>query len=250
MMMRPRLSLRSMSHILLRAVKSMPEVGSSSITIEEPPIKAMASDSLRFWPPERFLAGVLRLSSRSTCWIFSSTAAWISALSESPLKRQNIRRCSSTVSSLKSTSCWGHTPNFLRISLMSDLKLRLLTVMSPAVGLSSPVSIEIVVVLPAPLWPSKAKICPSYMSKSKPSTAALFPKCFLSPLTDIAWPVCSWRSKAGSTGSMFSFIALRRLSSSSWIWVWASWSSSCWSEVWPFQKEGVKGKYHGRATPY
>ena len=43
----------------------------------------------------------------------------------------------------------------------------------PPVGLSNPVSVDIVVVLPAPLWPSKAKIYPEYIVIEALSTATL-----------------------------------------------------------------------------
>lgn len=38
-------------HVSLLAPGSIPLVGSSRRTISDPPIKAIASDSLRFWPP-------------------------------------------------------------------------------------------------------------------------------------------------------------------------------------------------------
>lgn len=44
----------------------MPAVGSSSTTVRDPPTKAMATESFRFMPPERFLAKHVRLSSRPT----------------------------------------------------------------------------------------------------------------------------------------------------------------------------------------
>lgn len=42
---------------------------------------------------------------------------------------------------------------------------------NPALGRSIPVNIDMVVVLPAPLWPRSAKIWPSYMRTFTPSTA-------------------------------------------------------------------------------
>ena len=74
------------------------------------------------------------------------------------------------------------------------------TVISPAVESIRPVSIEIVVVFPAPLCPSKAVIYPSYISKFKSSTA-LTPSSysFVSPLINIAFPefFCAYISGSG-----------------------------------------------------
>lgn len=52
-------------HVSRLAPGSIPLVGSSSITISDPPISAIASDSLRFWPPEKFDASVIRYSGAS-----------------------------------------------------------------------------------------------------------------------------------------------------------------------------------------
>ena len=49
-----------------------------------------------------------------------------------------------------------------------------------------PVRMEMVVVLPAPLCPSNAVICPRRAANCKPSTAVLPPNLFTSPLTRIA----------------------------------------------------------------
>jgi hypothetical protein len=43
----------------------------------------------------------------------------------------------------------------------------------PSEGYNKPVNIEIVVVLPAPLCPSKAKICPLYIVNEASETATL-----------------------------------------------------------------------------
>ena len=53
------------------------------------------------------------------------------------------------------------------------------SVMLPAVGRSSVVSIWMVVVLPAPLGPRNAKISPAWTSNDTPSTAFKSPKCLL-----------------------------------------------------------------------
>src|SRR5665213_1984408 len=55
----------------------------------------------------------------------------------------------------------------------------------PLVGLSIVVNILIVVLLPAPLGPKKAKISPFSTSKEIPSTATMSPKRFVTSLADI-----------------------------------------------------------------
>ena len=50
-----------------------------------------------------------------------------------------------------------------------------LTWAEPEDGGKRPVRIDIVVVFPAPLWPSNAVICPLYICSDRPSTATLEP---------------------------------------------------------------------------
>ena len=50
-----------------------------------------------------------------------------------------------------------------------------LTSAEPDVAGKSPVSMDISVVLPAPLCPSSAVICPSYMFRETPLTAMFIP---------------------------------------------------------------------------
>ncbi len=80
------LYLNNKSQMLLRPLGSTPALGSSSMTVLEPPTKAMATDNLRCMPPERFLAksfflGLNIVSSRS----FSHSA--FVDLRSSPFKR-------------------------------------------------------------------------------------------------------------------------------------------------------------------
>ena len=58
--------------------------------------------------------------------------------------------------------------------------------MLPLVGISNPISIEIIVVLPAPFPPSKAVIAPSSTLKLTLSTAMVLPKFLLRESTTIA----------------------------------------------------------------
>ena len=82
----------------LRAEVSMPDVGSSRMITLEPPVKASATDNLRFCPPERFLAYSPLLERRFTSAISFSTSCY-RASSSRPLKAPKSRRCSSTVRS-------------------------------------------------------------------------------------------------------------------------------------------------------
>ena len=58
--------------------------------------------------------------------------------------------------------------------------------MLPLVGSSNPISIEIIVVLPAPFPPSKAVIVPSSTLKLISSTAMVLPKFLIRESTSIA----------------------------------------------------------------
>ena len=58
--------------------------------------------------------------------------------------------------------------------------------MLPLVGISNPISIEIIVVFPAPFPPSKAVIVPSSTLKLIPLTAAVLPNFLTRELTSIA----------------------------------------------------------------
>lgn len=75
------------------------------------------------------------------------------------------------------------------------------TVAVPAVGSNRPVNMEIVVVLPAPLCPSKAKIYPLYMVRSVPLTAFLGPNSLTKPLTIKQSLSTSYFLQASDTGS-------------------------------------------------
>ena len=68
-------------------------------------------------------------------------------------------RLARTVSVGQSTSNCGHTPRERRIASISLSTLRPSTYAEPAVLRSSPVSMLMVVVLPAPLCPSRLVIC-------------------------------------------------------------------------------------------
>jgi len=73
-----------------------------------------------------------------------------------PLNELKSFKWSSGVKKSNNTSCYGHTP---RIFLKSSIPPKILfpnTSAWPSVGSNKPVSIEIVVVFPAPLCPRRA----------------------------------------------------------------------------------------------
>jgi hypothetical protein len=63
---------------------------------------------------------------------------------------------------------------------------------SPAVGRTSPSSMRIVVLLPAPLGPTNPVIWPQSTSKSRSSTARVVPKALVSLLTEIGKAGAAW----------------------------------------------------------
>mmetsp|Transcript_6408 Transcript_6408/g.22559 ORF Transcript_6408/g.22559 Transcript_6408/m.22559 type:complete len:210 (+) Transcript_6408:1985-2614(+) len=135
-----------------------------------PPMSAMESESLRFIPPDSAHACALDFSERPTLRSASSASPRTSR-ALTPLKVAKSSRCSRTVSASKRTSCCGHTPTCSLASDNDSATLTPSTSASPPVGGSSPVSMPMVVLLPAPLCPSIAVTCPSYMASERRSTA-------------------------------------------------------------------------------
>ena len=86
---------------------------------------------------------------------------------------QNSSRCSFGVNWSNKISNCGHTPIVFLISSISSNISRLKTEAVPEVAGYIPVRIDIVVVFPAPLCPSKAKICPLYIVNETSLTASL-----------------------------------------------------------------------------
>lgn len=95
----------SISQMYLLAEVSIPLVGSSRKTILLLPMKAIATLSFRFYPPERFLLYTSALSFKPTSPINFSTSLLMSVLSDIPLYLANSSRCSLTVSTSKRTLC-------------------------------------------------------------------------------------------------------------------------------------------------
>src|ERR1700726_3498654 len=86
-----------------------------------------------------------------------------------------MSRFSYAVSSSSRLGSWNTMPKRLRTSLRSTAGSRPSISTWPRVGVSRVVSILIVVVLPAPFGPRKAKISPLSTSKEMPSTAVSRP---------------------------------------------------------------------------
>ncbi len=82
---------------------------------------------------------------------------------------------SHAVRSLSRLGSWNTTPNRLRTSFWSVAGSRPSSSSDPVVGRSKVVSILMVVVLPAPFGPRKAKISPAHTSNVTSLTAVTFP---------------------------------------------------------------------------
>lgn len=99
------------------------------------------------------------------------------------MKSENILRCSHGVKRGNKMLCYGQTP-IIFLNFPGFLKTSTpITLATPFDLLNIPERQLIVVVLPAPLWPNKAKIYPAYMFIDKFSIATKLPNTFLKPLT-------------------------------------------------------------------
>ena len=154
-----RLKPRMTSQVYRRLLGSMPLVGSSRITTDGFPTNATATESFLRCPPESTPASHSALLSRPTAAILSLTSRVISD-SGTPLNRAKSSRCSLAVSVGQRTSNWGQTPRSFLIDCISVSTLMPSIVAAPPSWLIMPVSTEMVVVLPAPLCPRSAVICP------------------------------------------------------------------------------------------
>lgn len=84
-------------------------------------MKAIATESLRLYPPDNVPAKSFVLLSRSTSFIAYFTALEISEVL-TPLKTANSSKCSLTVRSGNKISCCGHRPIYYLISSKLSLK--------------------------------------------------------------------------------------------------------------------------------
>eukprot|EP01137_Pigoraptor_chileana_P029005 Opistho-2@13609 len=178
---RPSLWRMSRSHIARRLLTSTPADASSHIITLDPPTRARPTDSLRFIPPESVWAFALILSERWRSSMICRHSASTRSLS-TPLKPQKSWQCSMTVRDSSRQLYCGTKPRLWRMLSMPSRMLAPFTNASPDDGGKRPVSMDMVVVLPAPLCPSSAVIWPRYIFSERSSTATLplsytFPRC-------------------------------------------------------------------------
>jgi len=121
------------------------------------------------------LASLFRKFTKFTFLVNYCMCTWYVRHIQCTFNLAKKERCSRTVSLLNNTLCWGHNP---RLSLTPSISLRMLCPLmmaSPLVGGNNPTRMDIVVVLPAPLWPNNTVIWSWYMFKYNLSTAIFFP---------------------------------------------------------------------------
>ena len=192
-------------HVARRASGSIPVVGSSRKSTSGADSTASARSSLRFWPPESCRTLVLALVSRPT----SSSAPMVRrstplarpmrvnrpgnvvvpdratgrpASSLSPFHRSTV---SATVRSPRNPPSCSMIPTRRRSSRRCRIGSRPSTRTVPSVAGVKPSSTSIVVVLPAPFVPSRAKISPLGTVKETPRTASKSPYLCRNPPTSI-----------------------------------------------------------------
>mmetsp|Transcript_15225 Transcript_15225/g.38127 ORF Transcript_15225/g.38127 Transcript_15225/m.38127 type:complete len:241 (+) Transcript_15225:3572-4294(+) len=107
------------------------------------------------------------MSSRSS----HSSACLFASFGSMPLMLAKSCTCCITLSSPKSRSCCGHTPEMARILSIDSTTSCPSTTAFPLVGFTSPHSMLIAVDFPAPFWPSSPVTSPSSISKDRSFTA-------------------------------------------------------------------------------
>jgi len=198
---RPCFSSWSRSHNARLAAGSKPDVGSSNITILEPPHRATPAASFLFMPPDRVLLAEFSLGSSSNSEIYFFISAFRSS-PDSPFNFPKKYKCSLTVSSPNRTLCCGHKPRLSRTLWMSVRTSKPPTRAVPLVGVIMPVNMDNVVVFPAPLWPSNTVIWPSYMFNVRSFTATFRLYTFLRCL--IRTPAGRWLGSVSQTSELSS----------------------------------------------
>lgn len=157
-----------------------------------------------------------------------------------PLKEANNLKCSSGVSRSKRTSCYGQTPSIILNSFIFSNIFFPKTLALPYCGSINPVSIDKVVVFPAPLWPRSANIYPLYIVKSTPFTAILFPNFFFKSLIIKHSLFFSYFLRESATGSKFFEFKIISYSSSIWFSIDADFFLFLHKQI----------KFQGLTTPY
>ena len=131
-----------------------------------------ATERRRFIPPEYFRDGWSPNSTRSTALTNEATFSAMAA-GEMPARPAKRLRCSFAESSDQRMSCCGQMPITActdRSCFLTDLPK---TKQSPREGSRMPASMLKVVVLPAPLWPSRQKSVSRGMPKLTWKTAVM-----------------------------------------------------------------------------
>ena len=164
-------SRRISSQVARRPCGSMPAVGSSRNSSSGRPTSAIASDSRCCWPPDSRLTGMRAAPASPTSSSSSPTGQRVRgvageqlAAARTPGPRCNRRR--RPAASPRPEDAAGH-----RRATGSRPSTRTV----PASGRRKPSQISMVVVLPAPLVPSRASSCPRGTVSEIPSTAVREP---------------------------------------------------------------------------
>lgn len=148
-----------MFQIALLDKASIPEVGSSRKMTYELPTKDIAKDSFLFDPPDN-------AETKQFYSSINSVTSNISSNSElciyTPLIENINCKCSKTVKSSYRQSFYVHNPRLNLILSKSRSKSLPYILTIPLVFEIIPVNNEIIVVFPAPLWPKRQNIWPSY----------------------------------------------------------------------------------------
>mmetsp|Transcript_21767 Transcript_21767/g.65245 ORF Transcript_21767/g.65245 Transcript_21767/m.65245 type:complete len:212 (-) Transcript_21767:331-966(-) len=157
---------------LRRDTGSRPADGSSSSTHSGSPTIAMATQSLRFMPPERRSASLLACG-RSSSWSSAASTRSFASLPGTPRMRAKSLRWSAQESLSQSVLPCATTPS-ASVARWKSVKVDLpSTKASPAVGTVARMTMSIVVLLPAPLAPSRPKHSPLPTRKEQSWTATV-----------------------------------------------------------------------------
>jgi predicted ATPase/DNA-binding SARP family transcriptional activator len=161
-------------HMPRRLRGSRPVAGSSRKITGGLATSVIARSSRRFMPPEYWIGGFLRASTRSNC----SSSSWTRrrpAFRSRWCRSAISWRFSSPVSMVSRAENWPVTPIARRTATASRTVSRPRTLAVPASAACSVVRIWTVVVLPAPLGPSREKTVPTGTWKSMPSRTVCLP---------------------------------------------------------------------------
>ena len=134
-------------------------------------MSAMATQSLRFMPPERFFESLAAYGVSSICTSTASTSARTRGAG-TPRSRAKSRRCARHESRSQSVFCCATTPSRVAARAKSSSTEWPPTCASPAVGYVARMTQLIAVDLPAPLAPSSPKSSPRATRNVRLRTAA------------------------------------------------------------------------------